>query len=425
MSKHPKELWILALTELCERFAFWGVGNLLVLYTIEYYHLPNDQATQTYGIFTGFAAFLPFVGGWIADRWNYQAPILLGAIVNAIGCFILATGIHTLFYPALFLIACGYGIFTPSILTVLGYAYRNHPQLRDAGFSIYYAAINIGVFLALASLGSIAKYVSWNMAFFVAGLVQTVGLIPLALYLLWHKETYQGLQTFQKATHTAHNPLTHIEKQRVSVIAIFYLVTILFWVAYNQAFSSIAIFTHDFMDKMVGSWEVPEGVFLSSESFFLILLAPVLSVLYAWLQKKKRDPSPAMKTCLGLFATTACFLVMMLASRAIPAGAISANVPSGYLLSSFFLLAIGEMLLAPIGLSMISRLCPPRYTALSIGLWYVCVGIAFFNGGMLAGLLEKMGTLSNFFSMFVIIALIPAIGMLFAAKRLTKMSHSS
>lgn len=421
--KHPKELWILSLTELCERFAFWGVGNLLVLFTIEYYQFPNAKATQIYGVFTGFAIFLPLLGGWIADRWNYQSPLLLGALLNAIGCFILASGVHSLFYAALFLIACGYGIFTPSILSVLGYTYRDLPNLREAGFSIYYASINIGVFLALASLGTIAKLVSWNMAFGVAGIVQVAGFIPLLWYLFHHKETYRGLKAFQKNIRKENRALTSIDKNRITVIIVFYIVSIFFWIAYNQAFSSMAIFTHDFMNRTVGSWNIPEGVFLSSESFFLIILAPILALLYAWLQKRNKDPSPARKTSYSLLFIGACFLVMMIASLQIPAGATQANVSSGYLVSALFLMAIGEMLLAPIGLSMVSRLAPPRYMALSIGLWYVSVGLAFFNGGMLAGLMEKMGTLFNFFSIFFIITIIPAIGMWFGAKKLTKMSH--
>lgn len=421
--KHPKELWILALAELCERFAFWGVGNLLVLFTIESFQFSNEKAAQVYGIFTGCATFLPLIGGWLADRWNYQSPMLWGAIVNAVGCFFLATGIHSLFYFALFLIACGYGIFTPSILTVLGYAYRNIPQLREAGFSIYYASINIGVFLALVTLGTIGKLVSWNMAFAVAGIVQMAGLIPLIWYLIRHKETYRSLKTLQKATSAKPKPLTSVEKNRIWVIVVFYVVSIFFWMAYNQAFSSMAIFTHDFMNRIVGGWSVPEGVFLSSESFFLIVLAPILSSLYAWLQKKRKDPSPSKKTSLSLFFIAACFFVMMIGCIDIPEGATSANVSSGYLIFAFFLMAVGEMLLAPIGLSMVSHLAPPRYTALSIGLWYVSVGFAFFVGGMLASMMGKFGTLFHFFSLFVAITFIPAVIMWFASKKLTQMSH--
>ena len=424
LSKHPRELWILSLTELCERFAFWGVGNLLVLYLVESYHFQDDKATQVYAIFTGCAAFLPFVGGWIADRWNYQAPILLGALINAVGCFLIASGIQMLLYLALFCMALGYGIFTPSILTVLGYTYRDRPSLREAGFSIYYASINIGVFLALFSMVTIAQLFSWNIAFMVAGFVQIAGLIPLILYLVHHKETYQNLAKMQKERQNHPKKLNPIEKDRVWVIAIFCLISILFWAAYNQGFSSMEIFAHQFMNQTFLGKTLPEGVFLSSESFFLILLAPLLAALYAYLQKKHEDPSPAIKTSMSLFFMAGCFLVMMFASFAIPSGATSANVPSGYLISAYFLMAISEMLLAPIGLSMISRLSPARYTATAVGLWYVCIGIAFFSGGFLAGLMDKVGGIFHFFAIFVILALVPGILMLALAKKLTKLSHT-
>lgn len=423
LSKHPKELWILALTELCERFAFWGAGNLLVLYLIEYYQLSNEKSTHIYGIFTGFSAFLPLVGGWIADRWNYQSPLFLGAILNAIGCFLIATGIPSLLYLALFMMACGFGIFTPSILTVLAYTYRDKPALREAGFSIYYASINIGVFLALASLGTVAKLVNWNMAFVLAGVVQLIGLIPLVFYLIKHKETYRALKTMQKNHHFAREKLNAIDKSRLWVIGVFCLASILFWVAYNQGFSSMEIFVHSYMNQTIAGYQIPEGVFLSSESFFLILLAPVLALLYAYLHRINKDPSPSTKTAFSLFFIAACFFVMMMGSKNIPSHAETAHVSWTYLVGAYFLMAIGEMLLAPIGLSMVSRLAPPRFTALIIGLWYVCVGVAFYSGGMLAGLMDHMGGLFNFFSLFVAMTFIPGLILLFFSRKLTHLSH--
>lgn len=423
LKNHPKELWILALSEMCERYAFWGVGNLLVLFLIECYQFSNASATHTYGMFAGFAAFLPLIGGYVADRWNYQAPMLLGASINAIGCFVLSIGHPWLMYPSLFIIALGYGLFTPSILTVLGYAYRDKPQLREAGFSIYYAAINIGVFLALASLGTIAKLINWNTAFFVAGVVQVIGLCPLFWYLHKHKEMYQSLHAHK--TSGKRDKLTRIDKDRFIVISIFYFVTVLFWIAYIQGFSSMAIFAHDFMDKTVGGVEIPEGVFLSSESFFLILLAPLLAALYAYLNKFKQDPAPAFKTAYSMIGIGACFLIMMFASDAIPADETSASVSWKPLILAYFMMAVGEMLLAPVGLSLVSKLAPKRYTALSIGVWYVCVGLAFYIGGLLAGLMESVGGLFNFFAIFVALTAIPGIVLLFFGKKITALSHST
>jgi len=421
---HPKELWILALTELCERFAFWGIGNLLVLFLIEYYQFDNVKATHIYGLFTGFAAFLPLVGGYLADRWNYQSPMLLGALVNALGCFMLSTGHPALLYPSLFVIAMGYGIFTPSILTVLGFSYRNKPHLREAGFSIYYASINIGVFLALLSLGTIAKLVSWNVAFFTAGIVQLIGLCPLFWYLSKHKESMALLHKTHKEGKTSTKKLTKIDKDRLKVIAIFCLFSILFWIAYNQAFSSMEIFVHQFMKKEIAGVDVPEGVFLSTESFFLILLAPLLAILYGTLAKIKKDPSPALKTAYSFVFMTACFALMMIACKTLAPSATEGSVSWTYLVGAYFLMAVAEMLLAPVGLSMISHLAPPRYIAGLIGLWYVCVGFAFYIGGVLAGLMGSVGGLYNFFSIFVLMGLIPAVALFIFAKKITKLSHS-
>jgi proton-dependent oligopeptide transporter, POT family len=141
------------------------------------------------------------------------------------------------------------------------------------------------------------------------------------------------------------------------------------------------------------------------------------------LQKMHKDPTATTKTSLSLVFIAACFLVMTIASLGIPAAATTANISWGYMVSAYFLMAIGEMLLAPIGLSMITRLCPPRYTGLSVGIWYVCVGLAFLNGGLLAGFMEKVGGLANFFAIFVVMTLIPALVLFFFSKKLTKLSH--
>jgi len=279
------------------------------------------------------------------------------------------------------------------------------------------------VFLALASLGTVAKLVNWNMAFVLAGVVQLIGLIPLVFYLIKHKETYHALKTMQKNNQSAREKLNSIDKSRLWVIGVFCAASILFWTAYNQGFSSMEIFVHSFMDQTVAGTQIPEGVFLSSESFFLILLAPVLAVLYAYLHRKNKDPSPSTKTAFSLFFMAACFFVMMLGSKNIPQGAETAHVSWTYLVGAYFLMAIGEMLLAPIGLSMVSRLAPPRFTALIIGLWYVCVGVAFYSGGMLAGLMDNMGGLFNFFSLFVAMTLIPGVILLFFSRKLTRLSH--
>jgi POT family proton-dependent oligopeptide transporter len=423
LHQHPKELFILALSELCERFAFWGVGFMLVLYLVGYYHFENAKATEIYGLFSGFATFLPLIGGYVADRWNYQAPLFIGALVNALGCFMLATGLAYLLFPALAIIAAGYGIFTPSILTVLGHTYRDKPRLRETGFTIYYAAINVGVFLALIILGFISQQVSWHAAFFVAGIVQLLGIIPIIWYLCKHKETYRSLQELQWKSRGDVRKLKKEDKDRIKVIVTLSLFSILFWIAYNQGFSSMSLFAKNDTARTIAGWEVPPSWILSSEALFLIVLAPLLARLYHVLQKKNLDPSPSLKTSYSLFAMALCFLVMMVGSYTIPNHAETAAVNPGYPIFAFFLMAVGEMLLAPIGLSLVTQLSPRFLTAFFVGFWYLCVGVAFYLGGVVAGWMDKVGGLFHFFGIFVVLTLIPAVILFFLSKKLTEMSH--
>lgn len=420
-SRHPKELFILSFAELCERFTFWGIGNLLVLYLVQYYKMPNAHATSAYGIFTGCAAALPLLGGFIADRWNYRHPMIIGALVNALGALLIAFGQPHLLYIALVLIALGYGLFTPSILTLLGNTYHEVPHLREAGFSIYYASINVGVFLAMISLGWVVQKFGWSAGFILASAVQLCGLIPIFVYLKKHHG--DAKVKHPSKSKTPKEPLKSYEKQRIVVLLIFAVVSILFWMNYSQGFSSMSLFSLHYIDRTLGSFEIPTPWILSSESFFLIVLAPILATLYGYLQKKKRDPSATVKTSLGLISMALCFLIMVIASFKIPHGAKSAQISFGFPILAYFLMAIGEMLLAPIGLSLITRLATRRFTALLVGFWYVCVGIAFFLGGQLAGLMGKLHALSDFFLIFVFTTAIPGILLWIFAKKINKMKH--
>ncbi len=421
-SKHPKELFVLAFAELCERFTFWGTGNLLVLYLIEHYKTSAESASHTYGLFVGFAAFLPLIGGYIADRWNYHQPLFIGALVNAIGCFLIALDQPFLLPIALALIAIGYGLFTPSLLSILGYTYRHKPHLREIGFSIYYSSANAGLFLALISLGFIAQKWGWNKAFLMAGLVQLVGFIPLLWYLKKHHVHYKDLHPRSQSEPLPTGEISSkTQKSRITAILVVIVFSIVFWMPYSQGFSSMSVFALDFMDKQLYQFELPAAWVLSSESFFLIILAPVLSWLYKYLQRINKDPSPSVKTALGLIFMAVCFAIMMFATRNLPHGATHAEISFLYPITGYFFMAVGEMLLAPIGLSLISRLAPKRYTGLLIGIWYVCVGISFYIGGLFAGLIEKIPSLYEFFSIFVFVALIPGIVLLFLSKKLTRM----
>lgn len=420
--KQPKEMYFLALTEMSQRFAFWGVGNLLVLYLVQSQKFTDTAADQIFGIFTGGAFVLPVLGGYLADRLNYRLPVIWGMLATAAGCFLIASESTVMIYPALILLALGAAVFTPSIYALLGTLYHNQHTLRDSGFSIYYSAVNIGVFLAMIILGAIGQAKSWNAAFLCAGLIQLLGLIP------FHK----ALKTID-TTHIAPvnllskqgkpDSLHPHEKSRILVICVLSFFSILFWMAYNQGGSSMNLFALQYTNRHVFSFSMPPSWLLSSESLYLIILAIPLAKLYLALAKRNRDPSPPLKSALSLFAMGLCFLVMVFGAWKIPSGATSALLSPGWLLTAYAFMALGEMLIAPIGLSLITHLSPRRFTAMLVGIWYLCIGVAFYCGGAIAPLMSRVTNIRSFFGLFVVVSFLFGMLLLLFVKKLNRMRH--
>ncbi len=415
---------LLAIVEMTQRFALWGVGNLLVLYLLQSHGMDMVTAERIFGVFLGAAFALPIVGGYIADRWDYHHATISGCVLTSIGCFFLATNVIGLVYVGLVCIALGGCIFTPSIYTLLGSVYHDKHYLREAGFSIYYASVNIGVFAAMIILGLIGNSGHWNLAFFLAGLIQLAGLFPLykALHMPGLRRLHHGGNHFTLTTKGA-RALTPKEKSRVIVIVILSVISFLFWLCYNQGGSSLTIFAKDYTDRMIGTFEMPPSWLLACESLFLIILAIPLAMLYIYLAKRKKDPSPPVKTGYSLVSMAICFLIMVIVSTQIPIGAKTADVSVGYPIVAYFFMALGEMLLAPIGLSLVTHISPPRFTAFLVGLWYVCIGLAFFMGGIVATWMSWISSLETFFFIFVIITLIPAAFLFVFSKKLNEMRH--
>ncbi len=422
MHRQPKEMYFLSIIEMCQRFAFWGIGNLLVLFLVQEHHFTDARATHLYGIFTGLAFALPMLGGYIADRTSYRAGVICGCLSTAIGCFLIATGSISLLYFALLFAALGASIFTPSVYSILGNIYHGNSDLREGGFTLYYAAVNIGVFLATFILGALGHANLWLWAFVLAGCVQILGL--LFFLKIMKKPAFAQMHVKQRTTATdvKKGPLKKEEKQRIVVICVLSFVSILFWMSYNQGWSSMSIFALRYTAHQIGSVTVLPSWLLSLESLYLVILAFPLAWIYRSLSKHKLDPSPPLKTVYSLIAIGLCFFLMKMGAKLIPQGAQEAAVSPFYLIGAYAFMAVGEMLLAPIGLSMVTHLSPRRLTAFFVGAWYMCIGVAFYAGGLIAGLVATM-ELSKFFEIFVLVSWIPAVFLFFGVKKLKKMSH--
>ncbi len=424
MSSHrqPKEMYLLALTEMCQRFAFWGIANLLVLYLVQYHKFTDKAADHLFGIFTGAAFVLPVLGGYIADRLNYRVPVFFGMILSSLGCFLMATGSATMIYPSLICVAVGGAVFTPSIYALLGSLYHHNHSLRDSGFTIYYASVNLGIFIAMIVLGLIGTH-HWNTVFIVAGIVQLFGFWPFRSAM----RTVDGgkvaaMQHF-KSKDVKKAKLHPHEKRRIWVICTLSFFSILFWMAFNQGGSSMTLFALKFTDRHLMGFEMPASWLLSSESLYLVILALPLAKLYSYLASKKMDPTPPMKSALSLFSIGICFLVMTIGASKIATGAMSAAISPSYLFIAYAFMALGEMFTCPIGLSLLTHLSPRRFTAMLVGVWYLCIGVAFYLGGLLAPLMSQMKNMNTFFGMFVLITFVFGFALLFLVKKLNRMRH--
>lgn len=411
-------MYLLSLTEMCQRFAFWGVGFLLVLYLTKVHAWAPKEATNLYGIFTGCAFVLPLLGGYLADRLGHKWTVLFGSIATAIGCFLMATQNLDYLTPALALIAIGGGAFTPGIYSLLGHIYRGKNSLRQSGFSIYYAAVNIGVFLAMIILGYVEHKDHWALAFRLAGIGQIIGLIPF-YYSLKNPELKNLMPEKRKSVSGMKLTLTKQEKDRIIVILTLSFFSIFYWIAYSQGGSSLELFGKNFTNRQLGSFTIPTAWLFSVESLCLVLFAFPMAAFYRFLQKTNKDPSASKKTAISLLTLTVSFFIIMIGAKTMPPTGMNPLFP----IMSYIIMAISEMLLAPIGLSLVTNLSPKRYTGLLIGVWYLCVGIAFYLGGRMGGLIKAMGP-ASFLGLFVLASLVAGIVLFGLSAKLTKMEHA-
>lgn len=415
---HPKEMYLLAVIEMCQRFAFWGIGNLLVLYLVQSLRFADAKADSLYGLYSGVALMLPLIGGWVADRTSHSRAVICGSLLTALGAVLLAIGHHHLIYIALAAAAFGAGLFTPSIYTILGRIYHEKYSLREGGFSIYYAAVNLGVFLATISMGALGNAGKWVAAYLLAAAVQLLGLV---LFLMIKKKIEH---LFHAKSFADKEPIQGMKKRefrRVILIAILSVVSILFWMSYNQGWSSMSLFILKFTKREIAGITFAPSWLLSTESLFLVLLAYPLASFYRFLGRHRKDPNPIIKTSYALLFMTVCFLIMAFGARMIPASAKIASVSFFYPLAAYFFMALAEMFLAPIGLSLVTHLSPKKYTAFLVGVWYVCIGVAYYLGGSIAGLMETFSSLGRFFDLFAMICGCVCIALFVSSPWLNKM----
>jgi POT family proton-dependent oligopeptide transporter len=423
---HPRGLAFLFGTEMWERFSYYGMRALLVLYLVKYLLLPGHSeqviglatlrsvlesingpldaqpfASLIYGFYTALVYFTPIFGGLLADQvLGQRRTVIVGAVLMAIGHFMMAFEPLLLF--ALLMLILGNGAFKPNISTQVGGLYAPGDARRDRAFSIFYVGINIGAFFSPLVCGTLGEELGWHYGFAAAGIGM---LIALAIYLRGLRELPPDELEKAKAAHHEHDPLTSADWRAIVALLVLFLPNTLFWATYEQQGNTIALWADSFTDRSINLlfWqgEIPVTWFQAFNPFMIFAFTPFIVALWARQARAGREPSSVTKMAIGCFGVTLSNLVM--AYAALQAGGGQASWL--WLFAYFVIITIGELYLSPVGLSLVSKVAPARALSLMMGVWLA----TSFVGNIVAGWLGSYWSSMEKPAFFVMIAGVAAL----------------
>jgi proton-dependent oligopeptide transporter, POT family len=400
---HPRGLGTLFFTELWERFSYYGMRSILILYmtaaaTQGGLGFSVKDAAAIYGTYTMSVYLTAVPGGLIADYLTgARLAVFLGGAIIAAGHFSMVFRSMTTFYLGLILISIGTGLLKPNISAMVGGLYKRDDPRRDSGFSIFYMGINLGSVLAGFGVGYLAKgetfksfltsrgldpNSSWHYGFGAAGVGMVLGLI---IYLLNQKDLKSAGNRLKKASkekpddEAARQPLTRDDWRRIGAIVIFFLFTILFWGAYEQKGASLNLFADRLVNTQLFGISFPAPFLQSLTGTFVIILAPVFSWL--WLRMGDKQPSSPAKFGFGLAFIGLAFMLLVPASLFTAEGKVSVL----WLVGLYFFAVCGEMCLSPVGLSTVTKLAPPKLVGIMLGIWFLAASFGNKLAGYLSG----------------------------------------
>jgi proton-dependent oligopeptide transporter, POT family len=393
---HPRGLSTLFFTEMWERFSFYGLKALLILFmtaTVAQGGLgfTDRHAGDIIGWY-GFGVYATAIfGGFAADKvFGQYRSVLLGGIIIALGHFSMAIPTLATFYLGLCLIVVGTGLLKPNASTMVGTLYDPDDARRDAGFSIFYVGINVGAFVAPLVVGTLGQEVNWHAGFACAGVGMVIGLIQ---YVAGKPRLLPALQRLgQTERHAARSlgpwwRFTREEWRRVAAIAVLFVFSAVFWGAFEQASSSLNLFADRLTRNTFLGYTFPSTWYQSLNSMFMILgLAPLIGEI--WVRLGPRQPSSPVKFALGLIFVGLGFLLIVPAAKVAQQRSVLAS--PWWLVGLYFLHTIGELCLSPVGLSIVTKLAPQRIVGAMMGLWFLSIAVGNKLAGMAGGLFESL-----------------------------------
>ncbi len=431
---------MLFFAELWERFCYYGMRALLVLYLVQQFSKPQAEASVNYGAFTALVYALGVFGGSIADRvLGYRRSIMLGGILMAIGEFVLMVPSEKMFLVGLAVMVVGNGLFKPNISTLVGKLYKQGDARRDGGFTIFYMGINMGAFLApiacqwisqlmgtpavgvQGDAGYVAGIPDYRFGFMFAGIGMLLGIAVFGLggkHLQGHglaPTGREGSGTLLKVVvgcvatvpliflMLSHNKFVgyillalgvaiaiyifsialkseKMVRQRLFALLMLLFCNIAFWASFEQAGNSLNFFAQNHIrDLTLGSWTMPFVWFQSVNAIFIVLLGPVFAALWVWLDRANFNPSIPLKFGLALIQVGLGFGLLMLGIQ----GADAAGEVPWFILTGLYLIhTTAELCISPVGLSMVTKLAPPQITGMVMGAWFVSIAMANYGAGL-------------------------------------------
>jgi POT family proton-dependent oligopeptide transporter len=433
----PPGLFLLFLVEMWERFSYYGMRAILVLFIADTARggmgWSDASASRLFGWY-GFCAYaLPLLGGYIADRWwgTHRSLVVGGAIIAA-GHFCMALPATPTFFVGMGLVAIGTGFFKVNASTMVGQLYGQHDPRRDGGFTIFYMGVNVGALLgqlACGYLGESPRW-GWHYGFGAAGVGMLCG---LALYL-WLKRRYLGDIGDRPSRETAREqaaagPLTREERDRLLALLLIMAFTIPFWIAFEQAASSMNFFAEQRTQRLVGHFLIPASWFQSINPAILIMAGPLFASAWTALARRGREPSTPAKMSAALVLMAIGFVFMVAGARRSDHGVL---VSPWWLTAAYAFHTFGELCLSPIGLSLVTKLAPLKLSALMMGLWFFSTSISELAAGQLAALTDRVargelfhlfGGQADFYFIFVVMSLAAAAALAAVTPRLERLMH--
>ena len=387
---HPKGLYVLFLTEMWERFSFYGMRALLIYYMTKHLMFGQAKASQIYGLYSGLVYLTPLLGGILADRvWGQRRTVVAGGVLMAIGHFLMAY--ESAFFPALAFLIVGNGAFKPNISTQVASLYPQGDARRDRAFSIFYVGINLGALFSPLVCGTLADLYGWHYGFVAAGVGMVIGLLIYLKGMHWlGKDAFTAgkSQAAAERVPEVDSQRASAEKGRVLGLAAVCLASVAFWAAYEQQGNTIALWADNNTDRSFFGWEFPAAWVQSLNPAFVFIFTPMISSLWTWQSKRRQEPSAVLKMAIGCFLLAFGFSLMIPAAGWCAAGGHRVSI--WWIIVLTLLVTLGELYVSPVGLSLVAKASPTRIVSMMMGIWFLAAFLGNYGAGLLGQYWEKM-----------------------------------